>query len=87
MFQRSGPEADGSLFYAEAGAENVSLASLWEVPLGLSRVRAKSHSSRTILALSSSRERRSLSSMLPSLSAGTLECGRSQIVIEPKLYG
>ena len=46
------------------------------------RVRAKSHSSRTTLALSSSRERRSRSSMLPSLSARTFECGRPQIVFE-----
>ena len=44
--------------------------------------RAKSHSSRTRLALSSSRERRSRSSMLSSLSAGTFECGRPQIVFE-----
>ena len=50
--------------------------------LCLSRVRAKSHSSRTTLALSSSRERRSRSSMLSSLNAGTLECGRPQIVFE-----
>jgi len=50
--------------------------------LCLSRVRAKSHSSRTRLASSSSRERRSRSSMLPSLSAGTFECGRPQIVFE-----
>ena len=53
-----------------------------EVSLCLSRVRAKSHSSRTTLALSSSRERRSRSSMLSSLSAGTFECGRPQIVFE-----
>ena len=53
-----------------------------DVSLCLSRVRAKSHSSRTTLALSSSRERRSHSSMLPSLSAGTFECGRPQIVFE-----
>ena len=38
----------------------------WEVSLFLYRVRAKSHSSRTTFALSSSRERRSRSSMLPS---------------------
>ena len=63
-------------------AEDASLASLWEVPLCLSRVRAKSHSSRTILALSSSRERRSRSSVLPSLSAGTFEGGRPQIVFD-----
>jgi hypothetical protein len=44
------------------------------VSLCLSRVRAKSHSSRTTLALSSSRERRSRSSMLSSLKAGTFEC-------------
>ena len=54
--------------------------------LCLSRVRAKSHSSRTTLALSSSRERRSRSSMLSSLSAGTFECGRPQIVFERGRY-
>jgi hypothetical protein len=54
-------------------------------------VRAKSHSSRTTFALSSVRERRLHSSMLPSLNAGTFEGGRPQIVfergivIEPKL--
>jgi hypothetical protein len=52
------------------------------VAICLCRVRAKSHSSRTRLASSSSRERRSRSSMLPSLSAGTFECGRPQIVFE-----
>ena len=57
-----------------------------EVSLCLSRVRAKSHSSRTTLALSSSRERRSHSSMLSSLSAGTFECGRPQIVFERGRY-
>ena len=63
-------------------AENALLAPRWEASLCLSRVRAKSHSSRTTLALSSSRERRSHSSMLSSLSAGTFDCGRPQIVFE-----
>jgi len=58
-----------------------------EVPLCLSRLR-ESHSSRTALALSSSREIKSSSSMLPSLNAGTFEHGRPQIiVIEAKLDG
>jgi hypothetical protein len=67
-------------------AENALLAPRWEASLCLSRVRAKSHSSRTTLALSSSRKRRSRSSMLPSLSAGTFECGLPQIVFECGLF-
>jgi len=52
------------------------------VPLCLSRVRAKSHSSRTTLALSSSRERRSRSFDALKSQCGTFECDRPQIVFE-----